>query len=131
MNSDAPRRSSATVVASTTARSHGPAACRPTCHAACKSCMRPTWPPTSAFTSCLAFQMRRVDVLIDAGARENFQVAELERQLALKAWQELAGNVDVNDALARRIEIERLARHLVALDASTDVVDVLRGELEE
>jgi len=85
----------------------------------------------AGFPSYLSFQMRRIDVLVDANARETLQVAELEHQIALKAWQELAGPVSVDEALPKRVEIERLARHIAALESSTDAVDVLQRDLVE
>jgi hypothetical protein len=85
----------------------------------------------AGFPTYLAFQMRRIDALIDANARETLQVAELEYQLSLKSWHEIASDVDVDEALLSRTEIERYARHLHALERSTDDTDVARRQLIE
>ena len=63
----------------------------------------------AGFVSWLAFQMRRIDVLLEPDALEALRVAELEHQVAAVAWAELAGDVDPDAALAARDEIERYA----------------------
>jgi hypothetical protein len=85
----------------------------------------------AGFTSWLGFKLRWVETLIDVNARETLQVAELEDQLASTAWDELAGNITPEQALAKREEIGRYSEHLNKLRTSTDASDALRRELLE
>jgi hypothetical protein len=81
--------------------------------------------------SWLAFQMRRIDVLLEPDALEALRVAELEAQLAAAAWSELVGDVDPAAALAARGEVERYARHLAAAVSDLDATETLRQELTD
>ncbi|MGH9034627.1 MAG: hypothetical protein ACRD0O_02600, partial [Acidimicrobiia bacterium] len=83
----------------------------------------------AGFVSWLAFQMRRIDVLLEPDALEALRVAELEAQLAAAAWSELAGDVDPAAALAARDEVDRYAHHLAANVSDIDATEVLRREL--
>jgi hypothetical protein len=85
----------------------------------------------AGFVSWLAFQMRRIDVLLEPDALEALRVAELEAQLAAAAWSELAGDVDPAAALAARPEIERYAFELAANVSDIDATEALRKELGE
>ncbi|MGH8973430.1 MAG: hypothetical protein ACRD0C_09530 [Acidimicrobiia bacterium] len=85
----------------------------------------------AGFVSWLAFQMRRIDVLLEPDALEALRVAELEAQLAAAAWSELAGDVDPAAALATRDEIDRYAHHLAANVSDIDATEALRKELAE
>ena len=85
----------------------------------------------AGFVSWLAFQMRRIDVLLEPDALEALRVAELEAQLASAAWSELAGDVDAVTALALRDEVERYAGHLAAAGSDLDATEALRLELAE
>ncbi len=85
----------------------------------------------AGFVSWLAFQMRRIDVLLEPDALEALRVAELEAQLAAAAWSELAGEVDPAEALAARAEVERYAHHLAAAVSDIDATEALRRELRE
>ncbi|MGH8994399.1 MAG: hypothetical protein ACRDZ7_23060 [Acidimicrobiia bacterium] len=85
----------------------------------------------AGFVSWLAFQMRRIDVLLEPDALEALRVAELEAQLAASAWSELAGDVEPAAALAVRNEIERYADHLAAASSDVDATEALRQELRE
>ncbi len=85
----------------------------------------------AGFVSWLAFQMRRIDVLLEPDALEALRVAELEAQLAAAAWSELAGDVDPAAALAARPEIERYAFELAANVSDVDATEALRKELGE
>ncbi|HEY3238918.1 MAG TPA: hypothetical protein VGL92_05090, partial [Acidimicrobiia bacterium] len=83
----------------------------------------------TGFVSWLAFQMRRIDVLLEPDALEALRVAELEAQLAAAAWSELAGDVDPAAALAARGEVERYAHYLTAAGSEIDATETLRREL--
>ena len=83
------------------------------------------------FVSWLAFQMRRIDVLLEPDALEALRVAELEAQVAQAAWSELAGDVDADHALLLRAEIERYAVEMIAAESSVDATEALRRELAE
>lgn len=85
----------------------------------------------AGFVSWLAFQMRRIDVLLEPNALESLRVAELEAQLAVAGWSELAGDVDPEAALAARDEVERYATQLAAAVSDLDVTETLRRELVE
>jgi hypothetical protein len=85
----------------------------------------------AGFVSWLAFQMRRIDVLLEPDALESLRVAELEAQLAAAAWSELAGDVDPAAALAARAEIDRYAYELAANVSDVDATEALRKELAE
>jgi hypothetical protein len=85
----------------------------------------------AGFVSWLAFQMRRIDVLLEPDALEALRVAELEAQLAAAAWSELAGDVDPAAALAARHEVERYAHHLAAAGSEIDATEALRRELAD
>lgn len=83
----------------------------------------------AGFVSWLAFQMRRIDVLLEPDALEALRVAELEAQLAASAWGELAGDVDAEAALAARAEVDRYAAELAAAEGSLDATEALRRQL--
>jgi hypothetical protein len=85
----------------------------------------------AGFVSWLAFQMRRIDVLLEPDALEALRVAELEAQLAAAAWSELAGDVDPGAALAARDEVERYVHHLAANVSDIDTTEALRRELTD
>lgn len=61
------------------------------------------------FPSWFAYQMQRVDALLAQDVLEAVRVAEADQQEALAAWKEVAGEVEVEAALAARTEIERCA----------------------
>jgi len=85
----------------------------------------------AGFVSWLAFQMRRIDVLLEPDALEAMRVAELEHQVAAVAWAELAGDVDPEAALAARAEIERYAAEMAAAEHNVEATELLRRELTE
>jgi hypothetical protein len=81
------------------------------------------------FVSWLAFQMRRIDVLLEPDAVEALRVAELEHQVASVAWAELAGDVDPEAALAARDEIERYAARMSEAEHHVEATEALHREL--
>jgi len=83
----------------------------------------------AGFVSWLAFQMRRIDVLLEPDAVEALRVAELEHQVAAVAWAELAGDVDPEAALAARDEIERFAEEMAAAEHNVEATELLHREL--
>lgn len=83
------------------------------------------------FVSWLSFQMRRVDVFLTQDAQEALRRAETEVQGARAAWAELAGDVEAEEALARRAEIEEYARALDAAEQTTAATEALRRRLAE
>jgi len=83
----------------------------------------------AGFVSWLAFQMRRIDVLLEPDAVEAMRVAELEHQVAAVAWAELAGDVDPEAALAARDEIEGYAAQMASAEHHAEATDVLHREL--
>jgi hypothetical protein len=85
----------------------------------------------AGFVSWLAFQMRRIDVLLEPDAVEAMRVAELEHQVAAVAWAELAGDVDPEAALAARDEIERYAAEMAAAEHRVEATESLYRELAE
>jgi hypothetical protein len=85
----------------------------------------------AGFVSALAFQMRRIDVLLEPDALEALRVAELEHQVAAVAWAELAGDVDPDAALAARDEIERYAVQMAAAEHRVEATELLHRELVE
>ena len=82
----------------------------------------------AGFVSWLAFQMRRIDVLLEPDALEAMRVAELEHQVAAVAWAELAGDVDPEAALAARAEIERCAEEMAAAEHNVEATELLHRE---
>ena len=85
----------------------------------------------AGFVSWLAFQMRRIDVLLEPDALEALRVAELEHQVAAVAWTDLAGDVDPDAALAARDEIERYAEQMAAAEHNVEATELLHRELVE
>ncbi len=85
----------------------------------------------AGFVSWLAFQMRRIDVLLEPDALEALRVAELEHQVASVAWAELAGDVDPEAALAVRDEIERYATEMADAQHNVEATEPLHRELVE
>jgi len=85
----------------------------------------------AGFVSWLAFQMRRIDVLLEPDAVEAMRVAELEHQVAAVAWAELAGDVDPEAALAVRAEIERYAAQMADAEHWVEATELLHRELAE
>ena len=85
----------------------------------------------AGFVSWLAFQMRRIDVLLEPDAVEALRVAELEHQVAAVAWAELAGDVDPNAALAARDEIERYTAEMADAQHNVEATERLHRELVE
>ncbi len=83
----------------------------------------------AGFVTWLAFQMRRIDVLLEPDAVEALRVAELEHQVAAVAWTELAGDVDPEAALAAREEIERYAAEMADAQHSVEATELLHREL--
>src|SRR5205085_10514344 len=83
----------------------------------------------AGFVSWLAFQMRRIDVLLEPDAVEALRVAELEHQVATVAWTELAGDVDPEAALAARAEIEGYAVQMASAEHHADAGEALHREL--
>jgi hypothetical protein len=83
----------------------------------------------AGFVSWLAFQMRRIDVLLEPDAVEALRVAELEHQVASVAWAELAGDVDPEAALAARDEIERYAAQMSEAEHHVEATEALHREL--
>jgi len=83
----------------------------------------------AGFVSWLAFQMRRIDVLLEPDALEALRVAEIEHQVAAVAWAELAGDVDPDAALAARDEIERYAAQMAAAEHNVEATELLHREL--
>jgi hypothetical protein len=83
----------------------------------------------AGFVSWLAFQMRRIDVLLEPDALEALRVAELEHQVAAVAWAELAGDVDPEAALAAREEIERYAGEMADAEHNVEATELLHREL--
>ena len=85
----------------------------------------------AGFVTWLAFQMRRIDVLLEPDAVEALRVAELEHQVAAVAWAELAGDVDPEAALAARAEIERYAAQMAGAEHNVEATELLHRELVE
>ena len=85
----------------------------------------------AGFVSWLAFQMRRIDVLLEPDAVEAMRVAELEHQVAAVAWAELAGDVDPKAALAAAAEIERCATEMADAEHRVEATELLHRELAE
>ena len=85
----------------------------------------------AGFVSWLAFQMRRIDVLLEPDAVEALRVAELEHQVAQVAWAELAGDVDPEEALAARDEIEGYAVQMDNAQHNADASEQLHRELTD
>jgi hypothetical protein len=83
----------------------------------------------AGFVSWLAFQMRRIDVLLEPDAVEALRVAELEHQVASVAWAELAGDVDPEAALAARAEIEGYATQMADAEHHVEATELLHREL--
>ena len=83
----------------------------------------------AGLVSWLAFQMRRIDVLLEPDALEALRVAELEHQVASVAWAELAGDVDPDAALAARDEIERYAAEMADAQHNVQATELLHREL--
>jgi hypothetical protein len=83
----------------------------------------------AGFVSWLAFQMRRIDVLLEPDALEALRVAELEHQVASVAWAELAGDVDPDAAHAARDEIERYSAEMAAAEHNVEATELLHREL--
>ncbi|MGH9009432.1 MAG: hypothetical protein ACRDYF_06220, partial [Acidimicrobiia bacterium] len=83
----------------------------------------------AGFVSWLAFQMRRIDVLLEPDAVEALRVAELEHQVASVAWAELAGDVDPDAALAARAEIEGYAAQMSDAQHHVEATELLHREL--
>jgi hypothetical protein len=83
----------------------------------------------AGFVSWLAFQMRRIDVLLEPDAVEALRVAELEHQVASVAWAELAGDVDPESALAARAEIEGYAVQMAGAQHHVEATELLHREL--
>jgi hypothetical protein len=83
----------------------------------------------AGFVSWLAFQMRRIDVLLEPDAVEALRVAELEHQVASVAWAELAGDVDPEAALAARAEIEGYAAQMADAQHHVESTELLHREL--
>lgn len=83
----------------------------------------------AGFVSWLAFQMRRIDVLLEPDAVEAMRVAELEHQVAQVAWAELAGDVDPEAALAARAEIEAYAAQMDTAQHNVEATEQLHREL--
>ena len=68
----------------------------------------------AGFDSWLGFQLRRLDALIDPDTVEDTQAAKADWGRAMAAWQVVAPNVGVEEALAARGEIEsRASRRVV------------------
>jgi hypothetical protein len=74
----------------------------------------------AGFDSWLGFQLRRLDALIDPDTVEDTQAAKADWERAMAAWQVVAPNVGVEEALATRGEIESRAsrRVVVCLEPS-------------
>ena len=85
----------------------------------------------AGFVTWLAFQMRRIDVLLEPDAVEALRVAELEHQVASGAWAELAGDVDPEVALAARAEIEGYAAQMAGAQHHVEASELLHRELVE
>jgi hypothetical protein len=85
----------------------------------------------AGFVTWLAFQMRRIDVLLEPDAVEALRVAELEHQVAAVAWTELAGDVVPEEALAARAEIERYTEQMAAAEQNVEATELLHRELVE
>src|SRR5256714_15302623 len=83
----------------------------------------------AGFVSWLAFQMRRIDVLLEPDAVEAMRVAEIEHQVAAVAWAELAGDVDPEAALAARAEIDHYTVEMTAAEHNVEATDLLHREL--
>jgi hypothetical protein len=83
----------------------------------------------AGFVSWLAFQMRRIDVLLEPDAVEALRVAELEHQVAAVAWAELAGDVEPDAALAARTEIEQYAAAMAGAEHHAEATEALHREL--
>jgi hypothetical protein len=83
----------------------------------------------AGLVSWLAFQMRRIDVLLEPDALEALRVAELEHQLAAAAWAELAGDVDPETALAARPEVEHYGAELAGGESGIEATEALHREL--
>ncbi|HYT39311.1 MAG TPA: hypothetical protein VEN99_07365, partial [Acidimicrobiia bacterium] len=85
----------------------------------------------AGFVSWLAFQMRRIDVLLEPDALEAMRVAEMEHQVASVAWAELAGDVAPDAALAARAEVERYATEMADAEQNVGATELLHRELVE
>jgi hypothetical protein len=85
----------------------------------------------AGFVSWLAFQMRRIDVLLEPDALEALRVAELEHHVAAVAWAELAGDVPPDAALAARAEVERYAAEMTDAEHMVEATELLHRELVE
>ena len=85
----------------------------------------------AGFASWLAYQMLRIDVLLEPDALEALQAAERDAGLALDAWCEIAGDVDPEAALAVQTEIERYAVEMAAAERTVNDAEALRRELNE
>jgi hypothetical protein len=85
----------------------------------------------AGFVSWLAFQMRRIDVLLEPDALEALRVAELEHQVAAVAWAELAGDVAPDAALAARAEVERYGAEMADAEHMVEATELLHRELVE
>lgn len=82
-------------------------------------------------TSYLGFHIRRVEASVDPHLREMVDATTLEHRRALAAWTELAGNADVDAAVALRPEVEAYHAALRDLGSTAEEMEHLRRELAE
>ena len=79
----------------------------------------------------LSFHMRRVDAILDPGARERLELAMLEQRMAMTAWAEVAPNIDPWTAAGVRDEVEGYAIALRELGDTATEIESLRRQLVE
>ena len=84
----------------------------------------------AGFESWLGFRLWRSDVLVGLEVDEALEAAEAELQRATDAWTEMAGVVEVEEALAVREEVESYAAQLAQV-GSGDTEAVCRDALEK
>ena len=79
----------------------------------------------------LSFHLRRVDAILDPGARERLELAVLEQRAALSAWAEVAPGIDPWTAADVRDEVEGYAVALRELGETATEIESLRRQLVE
>lgn len=79
----------------------------------------------------LSFHLRRVDAILDPGARERLELAVLEQRGAMAAWAEVAPGIDPWTAASVRDEVEGYAIALRELGETATEIESLRRQLVE
>ncbi len=80
-------------------------------------------------TSYLEFQLRRLDAVLDPGAKQRLEVAVADHRAASMRWHEIAGGITPERAEELEDEVTKYATALSRLGGAANEIEGLRNEL--